>query len=91
MRHVVRLATLPLLLLAAGCDRNAAPYPTLLPTQQILSEPALPDHAADAGANPDAIDAATEDRADALRGRAEALRRPVIEPDFRARMERSAG
>ncbi len=90
MRHVVRLATVPLMLLAAGCDRNAAPYPTLLPTQQILSEPALPDHAADAGANPDAIDAATEDRAEALRSRAEALRRPVIEPESRARMSGSA-
>ncbi len=75
---------LMLLALAAGCSDRMADYPTLLPTQQILAEPALPAHAAQAGGDPGA---ALTDRAagltqrrvgpvtdDALAARADALR-----------------
>lgn len=69
----------------AGCDRNEG-YPLLLPTAQMLAPPVLPDHAGPVTASPDAVDAAVQARADTLRDRADALRRPVIAPDLRARM-----
>ncbi|MBA50175.1 MAG: hypothetical protein ACU0BZ_05835 [Paracoccus sp. (in: a-proteobacteria)] len=71
------------LLILAACGRGDTAYPRLLPTAQALAEPTLPDHAAGGSA---AIETATEAEGDALTRRAEALRRPVIEPDLRARM-----
>ncbi|MTH77499.1 hypothetical protein [Paracoccus aestuariivivens] len=54
------------LLALTGCDDRIGDYPALLPTNQILAEPALPAHAADAAKDPTAT-------TDALRGRAAGL------------------
>lgn len=72
--------------LLSGCGGDADTYPRLLPTDRILAEPVLPDHAPEAAASSAAVDAEAEARAEALRRRAEALRGPVIEPEARARM-----
>lgn len=80
-RHATILAALllpaPLL---SGC--GGGDYPALLPTDQVLAEPTLPD----AQADPVATAGEAEARADALRARAEALRGPVIEPETARRM-----
>lgn len=81
-RHLPLIA----LICLSACAGQDDGYPSLLPTERILAEPALPDHAGPATASPAAIDAEAEARAAALRRRAEALRGPVIEPDIRARM-----
>lgn len=83
MKHALILTCV---LLLASCDGDAEPYPRLLPTDRILAEPTLPDHAPDAGATPVPVDAEAKARAAELRGRAEALRGPVIEPEARSRM-----
>ncbi|MFT4013307.1 MAG: hypothetical protein QM682_07850 [Paracoccus sp. (in: a-proteobacteria)] len=44
-------------------------YPRLLPTDQLLAEPALPSHARDAAQSPDAADATLARRAAALGAR----------------------
>lgn len=67
----------------AACS-DGRDYPRLLPTSQMLATPALPDHAGDAAQSPP--DQAVTARAEALRARADTLRRPVIEPETRARM-----
>lgn len=81
MRYATILAALPLpvLLLTACADGD---YPALLPTEQVLAEPTLPDSQAD----PVATAAEAGGRADALRARADALRGPVIEPGIARRM-----
>lgn len=71
----------------AGCGNAADPYPRLLPTDQILAEPTLPDHAPVAAASPAAVEAEAEARAADLRRRADALRGPVIEPETLSRMQ----
>ena len=76
-----RSALIACVALLAGCGNAADPYPRLLPTDQILAEPALPDYTPQA-----AVDAEAETRADALRRRADALRGPVIEPETLARI-----
>lgn len=77
-------------LLALGaCDKQADTYPDLLPTAQVLAEPVLPAHSTDAITSPEAVDADASARADALRSRAEALKKPVIEPETRARMQQN--
>lgn len=86
MTHQNRLAALAILLFVAACGGHDG-YPALLPTDRILAEPTLPDHAGPAADSPDAIDAATESRAEALRRRAAALQGPVIEPAAKARMQ----
>lgn len=84
MLFASRLAALVALTLPLSCGGEDARYPSLLPTEQILAEPTLPDHAGAAAADPAPVD--IEARAEALRRRAEALRGPVIEPEARARM-----
>lgn len=75
----------------AGCGSgDDGRFPALLPTQQILAEPVLPDHAAAAAASPAPAEAEAAARAAALRRRAGALAGPVIEPEALARM-RAAG
>ncbi|TBN43775.1 hypothetical protein EYE42_01170 [Paracoccus subflavus] len=74
------------LLVPPGCQSEGDDYPRLLPTDVILAEPVLPDHAPAATA-PGAVRADTAARADALRQRADALRGPVIEPETLARMQ----
>lgn len=73
------------LLSLPGCQAEGNDYPRLLPTEVILAEPVLPDHAPPAAA-PGPVRADAAARADALRRRADALRRPVIEPEIRSRM-----
>lgn len=82
MRHALILTCAAAL---AACTGDAETYPSLLPTDRILVEPALPDHAPRAASSA-AVDAEAKARADALRQRAEALRGPVIEPDTLSRM-----
>lgn len=86
--------TLPALfafVLVAACAPDGPDYPALLPTAEVLAEPALPAHAAVARTPADAArtEAATSARADALRSRAGGLRAPVIDPATRARMDRA--
>lgn len=87
--HPFAVATCATLILSA-CHNGAADYPALLPTQQILAEPTLPDHSASAAVDPEATQAATSARADALRRKADALNAPVIEPAIKSRMEQAA-
>ncbi|MCZ0962301.1 hypothetical protein [Paracoccus benzoatiresistens] len=84
MKHVLTLIACAALL--SGCGGDAEPYPRLLPTDQILAEPTLPDHAPEAADSPAAVDVEAEARAAELRRRAEALRGPVIEPETLSRM-----
>lgn len=84
MKHALILIAAAVSL--AACVENTDRYPRLLPTDQVLAEPTLPDHAPEAAASPDAVDAEAESRAEALRRRAEALRGPVIEPGVLERM-----
>lgn len=72
----------------AGCDDRIGDYPALLPTDQILAEPAVPGHAADSASDPAAMTAGLQGRRStltsqapgpvasdaALSGRADALR-----------------
>ena len=83
MKHAVILTCA---LLLTGCGGEADPYPRLLPTDQILAEPTLPDHTPEAARSPAAVDAEAAARADDLRRRADALRGPVIEPETLSRM-----
>ena len=69
----------------AGCTGESDPYPRLLPTDRILAEPVLPDHAPDAASSA-AVDAQAQARAEALQQRADALRGPVIEPETLSRI-----
>jgi hypothetical protein len=85
MKHALILTACAALL--SGCEGESEPYPRLLPTDQILAEPTLPDHAPEAATSPAAVDAEAEARAAELRRRAEALRGPVIEPDTLSRMQ----
>ncbi|MDQ1898917.1 hypothetical protein RAH32_00455 [Paracoccus sp. WLY502] len=75
MKHVLTLTCAAFL---AACSTDTESYPRLLPTDQILAEPLLPDHAPQATSTD--LEAETQARADALRQRADALRGPVIEP-----------
>lgn len=76
MKHVLILTCAAFL---TACSADMEPYPSLLPTDRILAEPTLPDHAPQATSS--GVEAETQARADALRQRADALRRPVIEPE----------
>lgn len=50
----------------AGCDDRIGDYPALLPTDQILAEPAIPRHAAEAASDPTALSDGLRRRADAI-------------------------
>ncbi|MCQ0969924.1 hypothetical protein MLD63_05730 [Paracoccus sp. TK19116] len=78
---------LPLTLLLAACAADDQAYPRLLPTDEILAEPVLPDHAAGASSAPEPVEDDLERRGSGLRDRANALRRPVIEPEFRDQID----
>ncbi|WP_062560681.1 hypothetical protein [Paracoccus aminovorans] len=52
----------------AGCE-DGRDYPALMPTEQVLAQPALPGHAADALRDPDAATGALAARGAALAGR----------------------
>ena len=70
-----------------GCGTGGDDYPNLMPTAAMLAEPALPDHVP-ASTAPKKVRTESMSRAESLRGRADALRAPVIEPDIRSRMNR---
>lgn len=89
MRYLSPLAVLCALPVLAACDGGTDPYPSLLPTEQILAEPTLPDDAGVAATGPEGVDAELAARASGLQGRAGGLRRPVIEPELRAQMQRA--
>ncbi|HWL59083.1 MAG TPA: hypothetical protein VNQ78_20725 [Paracoccus sp. (in: a-proteobacteria)] len=55
------------LLALAGCDDRMGDYPALLPTDQLLAEPRLPQHAAEVAASPDSVAHGLEGRAAGLR------------------------
>jgi hypothetical protein len=74
-------------LVLSACGRDGDDYPRLLPTDVIMAEPAVPGHAIDATQSQAIAEAPAQDKAQALRRRADALRGPVIEPDQRARMD----
>lgn len=84
MKHTLMLIACAAIL--SACAGESGPYPRLLPTDRILAEPALPDHAPDAAASSAAVDAQAQAHADALRQRADALRGPVIEPETLSRI-----
>ena len=65
-----------------GCSDRMGDYPKLLPTEQLLADPALPAHAADA---PEDIDAALEARAAGLARRATAAAPTPATGDLAAR------
>ncbi|MBD9525289.1 MULTISPECIES: hypothetical protein [Paracoccus] len=60
------------LLALAGCDDRIGDYPDLLPTDQILAEPNVPAHAADAATDPTAATDALKSRAARISGTAPA-------------------
>jgi hypothetical protein len=78
MTHISRLA-LPLILTLTACG-GQGDYPELLPTSELLAEPAIPNHAQDALTDSAPVETATNARADALRARAQALKGPVVDP-----------
>lgn len=71
---------LPLTLAACG---GGGTYPALMPTEAILAEPVL---SPALGTAPAAVRDDAAARAAALRARAQGLRGPVIESEFRAQM-----
>ncbi|MBC9245963.1 hypothetical protein H4P12_04365 [Paracoccus sp. 11-3] len=77
------------LLALTACDKQANTYPALLPTAQVLAEPVLPTHSTDAITSPESVDTQAKARADALRDRAQALKKPVIDAETRARMQKN--
>ena len=52
----------------AACGDPMGDYPSLMPTDQLLADPALPAHARDAANDPAATDAALQGRAAGLAG-----------------------
>lgn len=82
MKHLLPLTCAAFL---AACSTDTQSYPRLLPTDQILAEPVLPDHAPQSASSD--VEAEAQARADALRRRADALRGPVIEPDTLRRIQ----
>lgn len=83
-----RLA-LTLLLALSACADPSGDYPRLLPTDRILAEPVLPAHVA-IPSSPAAVETELASRAGDLASRADALRGPVIEPEFRDQMAGAA-
>lgn len=63
--------------LTACAQPDEADYPRLLPLSELNQPPAIPAHAADAAADPEAVGAALDARRAAAEARAQAARRPV--------------
>ncbi|WP_304617251.1 hypothetical protein [Paracoccus sp. (in: a-proteobacteria)] len=89
---ILRALPLCLAALTAACAERGE-YPRLLPTAEVLAEPALPAHAAPAATPEGAArtEADTLSRAEALLRRAGGLRGPVIEPSLRDRLTGAGG
>lgn len=82
MLRILPLFTLGLL---AACSAGTDDYPRLLPTQQILAEPALPDHAAPAIEADRPVRDTVEAQGAATRGAGEAIPDPVDAASLNAR------
>ena len=82
---MLRLLPLFTLGLLAACSDGSEDYPRLLPTQQILAEPSLPDHAGPAAASDAPVREAVEGQGAATRGAANAIPDPVDEAALNAR------
>ncbi|WP_074969132.1 hypothetical protein [Paracoccus aminovorans] len=65
---LARMIGIAALAALAGCD-DGRDYPALMPTDQLLAQPALPGHAADAARDPTAATEALDARSRALSGR----------------------
>lgn len=83
-RHSILALCAALPLFLTGCS-DGGDYPALMPTEQLLAEPTLPE----AQASPVATKAEVEARSRALQARAQALSGPVIEPDIQRRMQQA--
>lgn len=76
---------LSVLALLAACGSGQDDYPRLLPTQAILAEPSLPDHAGPAATSGDPVKDAALARGSATRARADAIPDPLAGDDLNAR------
>lgn len=87
---MTRFQILPALLALSGtlaaCGGPRDDYPTLVPMEQLLATPEIPEHAATAMADPAPTQGGLDNQAATLRARADALRRPVIDAATAARM-----
>lgn len=79
------LLSLSVLALLSACGDGADDYPRLLPTQAILAEPALPDHAGPAAADAAPVQDAVKAQGAAARASADAIPDPVDQDDLAAR------
>jgi hypothetical protein len=82
---MLRVLTLISLGLLAGCTDGSEDYPRLLPTQQILAEPTLPDHAEPAATSDAPVRNAVEGQGAATRNAPDAIPDPVDEAALNAR------
>lgn len=83
MKHFTYLTLCAAIPILSACTDGQDDYPKLMPTDQLLAEPELSPAASDPVATTENV----ESQADALRARADALRKPVIDPETRRRME----
>lgn len=87
---MTRFQMLPALLALTGtlaaCGGPDGDYPALVPMEELLATPGIPEHAATAMADPAPTQGDLDGQAAALRARAEALRHPVIDAATAARM-----
>lgn len=81
------LRALPLITLGllVACSDGSEGYPRLLPTQQILAEPTLPDHATPVAAGEEPVRDAVEAQGAATRNAAKAIPDPVDDAALSAR------
>lgn len=82
---MLRVLTLITLGLLAACSDGSEDYPRLLPTQQILAEPALPDHAGDAAASEAPVRDAVKAQGATARSAADTIPDPVDDAALNAR------
>ena len=83
---MLRILPLSVLCFAAvACTDGSGDYPRLLPTEQILAEPALPDHAGPATSSADPVRDTVEAQGAATRSRADAIPDPVDDGALAAR------
>lgn len=75
----------------AGCGDMTGDYPQLMPTDQLLAAPVLPEHARDAATDPGPASAALDARGRALAGQGAPLAAdaPGLEDRARALRERA--
>lgn len=77
LRPALILPSLAALLALAACDDSGATYPRLLPLSDLTAPPAIPVHAADAAADPEAVGEALRARRAEAAAQAGGARAPV--------------